>query len=206
GELRAVFAACEVHVETGGANVLGHQRSRPVPGAAAQLLPAGDPKGCASVFDGYRDARLGARGGAECAGSAFCDQCRDPRRPAAERELLAGGEQEAGHRRAPRANSDRGRTGASRRAMVYAWARSSPSTSAWNRPPTSRRASAAIREPSAGWSIRYASARPNDAGSPARASRPVFPERTISGTELTAVATTGIPQIMASTTAHGRPS
>ena len=34
---------------------------------------------------------------------------------------------------------------------------------------------------------------------------PVFPAMTISGTELTAVATTGMPQVIASTTEHGQP-
>ena len=43
-------------------------------------------------------------------------------------------------------------------------------------------------------------------GTCAGASRPVFPGMTTSGTALTAVATTGMPQLIASTTAQGSPS
>ena len=49
-------------------------------------------------------------------------------------------------------------------------------------------------------------ARPSSSGVPGGTSRPVSPAMTTSGTELTAVATTGSPAPIASTMAHGSPS
>src|SRR5215213_7014805 len=63
-----------------------------------------------------------------------------------------------------------------------------------------------MRSASAGWSSMWASARLSEVGSPGFATRPVLPAMTSSGTELTAFATTGMPQVMASTTEQGSPS
>lgn len=71
---------------------------------------------------------------------------------------------------------------------------------------TSSCAAAAITAACSGRSNIHRNATANDSGSPGRANNPVRPATTNSGTEFTAVATAGTPQLIASTNEHGSPS
>ena len=90
--------------------------------------------------------------------------------------------------------------------LRYAAASASRKAGIPNRSPSRARAVTAIRAATAGWSRRYRTASAIRSGRCGGTSSPVSPGTTTSPTAFTAVATTGIPHTMASTTAVGSPS
>src|SRR5229473_1625434 len=90
--------------------------------------------------------------------------------------------------------------------LVYASVSAPRSADSPNRLPRRARAAVAISAATAGESRRKAIARAMSSGLRGGTSRPVSPGITTSATALTAVATTGTPQTMASTITVGRPS